>query len=166
MAHGQAPFYLCRSRLPLQMCEQKRETCRRVNRSGAMAALPAPSNSVQNSDWHLPAPMACCPTATPIERPMVSWEARHRMSYRRMKHRDLWVELPRFRGHIDIEARRRELRWRERIKRIHLRSASRWSSVSKDSTAPLGVPEQRHNDVLRQQFFGMEPLTVWPLPWP
>ena len=38
------------------------------------------------------------------------------------------LELPRFRGHINSEHERRELRWRERIKRTHLSSAGRWSS--------------------------------------
>ena len=38
------------------------------------------------------------------------------------------VELTRFRGHIESEHERRDLPWRERIKRTHLSSASRWSS--------------------------------------
>ena len=49
-----------------------------------------------------------------------------------MKRHDIGVrralELPRFRGHIDSEAWRKELRWRERIRRIHLSSAGRWLS--------------------------------------
>ena len=38
------------------------------------------------------------------------------------------VELTRFRGHIDSEHGRRDLRWRERIKPTRRSFASRWSS--------------------------------------
>ena len=40
----------------------------------------------------------------------------------------LHMELTRFRGHIESEHERRDLPWRERIKRIHLSTAGRWWS--------------------------------------